>query len=88
MITAPAHPDPAKAALAAAYAARREEIHALARALHADPETAFEEHRAPRVPDRDPGAGGRSRHRLRRTRPMTCADVYRLGGGGLQGSGK
>ncbi len=46
MITDASHPDPAKAALATAYAARREEVHALSRALHADPETAFEEHRA------------------------------------------
>ncbi|WP_422116250.1 amidohydrolase [Brachybacterium sp. UNK5269] len=46
MITDATHPDPARAALASAYAARREEVHALARALHADPETAFEEHRA------------------------------------------
>lgn len=32
--------------LAAAYASHRAEVHALARAIHADPETAFEEHRA------------------------------------------
>jgi len=43
---APALADPALAELAAAYAPRREEIHALARALHADPEIAFEEHGA------------------------------------------
>lgn len=34
------------AALLAAFAARREEVHALARGIHADPETAFEEHHA------------------------------------------
>lgn len=33
-------------ALAAAYAARRAEVHALSRALHADPEIAFAEHRS------------------------------------------
>lgn len=33
-------------ALATAYASHREEVRALARAIHADPETAFEEHRA------------------------------------------
>jgi amidohydrolase len=37
---------PAPDALAEAFTARRDEVHALARALHADPETAFEEHRA------------------------------------------
>jgi amidohydrolase len=37
---------PAPDALAEAITARRDEVHALARALHADPETAFEEHRA------------------------------------------
>ena len=39
-------PDPALTSLAAAYAARREAVHEVARAIHADPETAFEEHRA------------------------------------------
>ncbi|MDN5822230.1 MAG: M20 family peptidase, partial [Brachybacterium sp.] len=34
------------AALLAAYASHREEVHALARAIHADPETAFQEQRA------------------------------------------
>ncbi|WP_394214836.1 amidohydrolase [Brachybacterium vulturis] len=34
------------AVLLTAYASRREEVHALARAIHADPETAFEEQRA------------------------------------------
>ncbi|ASK65957.1 amidohydrolase [Brachybacterium avium] len=34
------------AALLAAYAVHREAVHALARAIHADPETAFQEHRA------------------------------------------
>ncbi|WP_114853214.1 amidohydrolase [Brachybacterium sp. YJGR34] len=38
--------DDARAALAAAYAAARTRVHALADALHADPEIAFEEHRA------------------------------------------
>ena len=33
-------------ALLAAYAPHREQVHAVARAIHADPETAFEEHRA------------------------------------------
>ncbi|MGP9537340.1 M20 family metallopeptidase [Brachybacterium sp. AOP43-C2-M15] len=42
----PAAPASEDAALAAAYAARREDVHALARAIHAEPETAFEEHRA------------------------------------------
>ena len=37
---------PAHDALSEAFAAHRAEVHALARALHADPETAFEEHRA------------------------------------------
>ncbi|MFC7376197.1 MULTISPECIES: M20 family metallopeptidase [unclassified Brachybacterium] len=43
---APAHPDPAKAAIAASYRDRRDDVHALARAIHADPEIAFEEQRA------------------------------------------
>ncbi|MGO1259151.1 MAG: amidohydrolase [Brachybacterium sp.] len=39
-------PDLAEDTLAAAYGAQREQVHALARAIHADPETAFEERRA------------------------------------------
>ena len=39
-------PPPEMTALTSAYAPHRERIHGLARALHADPETAFEEHRA------------------------------------------
>ena len=41
-----AHPDPAKARIAESYRARREDVLAVARAIHADPEIAFEEHRA------------------------------------------
>ncbi|MEE1650164.1 M20 family metallopeptidase [Brachybacterium sp. J144] len=36
----------ARTAIAAAYAAARDEVHALSRAIHADPELAFAEHRA------------------------------------------
>jgi amidohydrolase len=42
----PTQPLAAPMLLAEAFAARRDEVHALSRALHADPETAFEEHRA------------------------------------------
>ena len=46
------------AALRTAFDSRRAEVHALARALHADPETAFEEHRAhDRCADLLEGAG-------------------------------
>ncbi|MGO2559013.1 M20 family metallopeptidase [Brachybacterium sp.] len=46
------------AALLAAFASRREQVHALARAIHADPETAFEERRAhDRCADLLEGAG-------------------------------
>jgi len=47
-VTTDAAPDPdsALSSLAAAYAAHREAVHVVARAIHADPETAFEEHRA------------------------------------------
>ena len=36
-----AHPDPAKARIAESYRARREDVLAVARAIHADPEIAF-----------------------------------------------
>ena len=50
--------DLAEDALAAAYAARREQVHVLARAIHADPEIAFEERRAhDRCADLLEGAG-------------------------------
>ncbi|ATG50377.1 amidohydrolase [Brachybacterium vulturis] len=46
------------AALLAAYASHREQVHALARAIHADPETAFQEQRAhDRCADLLEGAG-------------------------------
>ncbi|HJB10349.1 MAG TPA: amidohydrolase [Candidatus Brachybacterium merdavium] len=41
-----AHPDPAKAQIAGAYRAHEPEVLAIARAIHADPEIAFTEHRA------------------------------------------
>ncbi|MCT1654565.1 amidohydrolase [Brachybacterium muris] len=41
-----AHPDPAKARIADAYRARRADVLDVARAIHADPEISFEEHRA------------------------------------------
>lgn len=40
------NPDPRRDSISAAFAAGREAVHAVARAIHAEPETAFEEHRA------------------------------------------
>nr|WP_253705342.1 M20 family metallopeptidase [Brachybacterium sp. P6-10-X1] len=39
-------PDPQQDTIAAAYRAHRDRVHAVARAIHADPELAFAEHRA------------------------------------------
>lgn len=51
-------PDPQQAAIAAAYEDHREDVLAVARAIHADPETAFAEHRAhDRCADLLEGAG-------------------------------
>jgi len=52
------HPDPRKTALAAAFATRREDVLTVARAIHADPETAFtEQHAHDRCADLLEGAG-------------------------------
>lgn len=53
-----AHPDPAKAQIADAYRAHEAQVMSLARAIHADPEIAFAEHRAhDRCADLLEGAG-------------------------------